>query len=374
MNMPKMDGVGLGKRIRENKAYDNIKLVMMTSMAGSGNITRLKDLGFSAYFPKPATTSDLFHALKVLDVSEKTLQELDGLNSKNNSLKITTTAYFNNARILLVEDNIVNQEVALGVLEEFGLRVDVASDGMKAIEALEAVAVEDDYKLILMDCQMPKMDGYEATKVIRKNQSLEASCRIPIVAMTANALKGNREKCLDSGMDDYLSKPIDAYELEEKIRYWLFAERPKNHPHNRSKKVDARIERVKLNKSQEELLNGDKIELDLVWDKVSLMKRIKGNRKLALKLIELYVTELPSIIQKIQTSIDLNEISILKDLAHQLKGASLNLGATGVTAALKKLEVAVREENLEEIDSSFAQVKECSNVFLERINSKENLL
>lgn len=123
-------------------------------------------------------------------------------------------------RVLLVEDNLINQEVALFLLEELGVRADLAENGEEALERLLAAA-DDAYQLIFMDCQMPKMDGYEATRRIRKDGSLEAYHNCPIIAMTANAMKGDKEHCLETGMSDYMTKPVDPDELSRKLKKWL---------------------------------------------------------------------------------------------------------------------------------------------------------
>ncbi|MEE8059632.1 MAG: response regulator [Pseudomonadales bacterium] len=124
-------------------------------------------------------------------------------------------------RILLVEDNFINQEVARGILEDLNITVDIAGDGLEAIALLKTMSHEAPYQLVLMDCQMPEMDGYEATHSVRQGRAGEASQDIPIIAMTANAMKGDKEKCLAAGMNDYLSKPIDPDELEAMINQWL---------------------------------------------------------------------------------------------------------------------------------------------------------
>ena len=119
------------------------------------------------------------------------------------------------ARVLLVEDNKVNQLVARGLLSKLGLSVDVAGDGVEALERLSA----EEYDLVFMDCQMPRMDGFEATRRIRSDASLPQ--QVPIVAMTANAMEGDRQRCLDVGMDDYIAKPVDVNRLYQAVEHWL---------------------------------------------------------------------------------------------------------------------------------------------------------
>lgn len=133
-----------------------------------------------------------------------------------------------NVRLLLVEDNQINQIVVVDLLEDVGLDCDVAGNGVEAINSMNSSPQEAPYDLIMMDCQMPEMDGFEATRSIRQGGAGERYESIPIIAMTANAMKGDEEKCRDVGMDDYISKPIDATVLENRLRYWLIEYRQSN--------------------------------------------------------------------------------------------------------------------------------------------------
>jgi len=214
-------------------------------MSDRGDAAFFADLGFDAYFPKPTTTSDLFDALAVVVdgsdalhqasplVTHHYLQSLDGRHSPDTPASIpeqctpsNTLPWPTNTRLLLVEDNRINQQVALGVLEDIGLTADVAANGLEALEALKSAPEEHPYTLILMDCQMPEMDGYIASQSIRSGNTGSQNQSIPIIAMTANAMKGDKEKCLEAGMSDYLTKPIDPYALEDMMKKWASADSP----------------------------------------------------------------------------------------------------------------------------------------------------
>jgi len=226
MQMPGMDGLELGKAIRAKVEYQSIKLIMMTSMARRGDAKLFAEVGFDAYFPKPTTTSDLFDALSIVLVGGETLEQASPLITHHylksvKELSLSQMSWPEQTRLLLVEDNYINQTVALNILERSGLNCDIANNGLEALEALQQAQNEDFYHLIMMDCQMPEMDGYQATANIRDGAAGDIYKDIPIVAMTANAMKGDREKCLQAGMDDYLSKPINANELIEKLQHWL---------------------------------------------------------------------------------------------------------------------------------------------------------
>jgi PAS domain S-box-containing protein len=248
MQMPYRDGAQLGRDIRANDKLKDMRMVMMTSMSGRGDAKYFADLGFDAYFPKPATTSDLFDALAVVLAGGEVLENAQPLvtrhyvrslehpqddtpivaapdSMQNGSVEeqLQPQAWPAETRLLLVEDNYINQAVATALLEGMGLACDVAGNGVEAIAALRNAPEESPYHLILMDCQMPEMDGYDATRAIRKGKSGDEYRSINIVAMTANAMKGDREKCLEAGMDDYLTKPIDKDELEKMLSKWLMS-------------------------------------------------------------------------------------------------------------------------------------------------------
>ncbi|OHU94615.1 hybrid sensor histidine kinase/response regulator [Pseudoalteromonas byunsanensis] len=226
MQMPQMDGIALGKMIREHAAYDTMQLVMMTPMGFRWKVEHFAKLGFATYFPKPFTTSDLITALAALN-SDKRIKNsamtryIKGGKSSPQT-DDDTNKWDESIRILLAEDNQVNQIVATSMLKKIGLKiVDIAADGKEVLSLLEQRQEEDRYTLLLMDCQMPELDGYETTKLIRSGEAGEYYANITIIAMTANAMVGDRTKCLEAGMDDYIAKPIVQNVLVEKLLQWL---------------------------------------------------------------------------------------------------------------------------------------------------------
>jgi CheY-like chemotaxis protein len=173
----------------------------------------MKEIGFEVYLTRPIERADLRTCLATIlgrnqEVGDTQNQRLVTRHSVNEDRK-------SRVRFLLAEDNAVNQKVAMKILNNLGYRGDAVSNGREAVEALRRVP----YDFVLMDCQMPEMDGYEATQEIRRQES-EAT-RVPIIAMTAHAMKGDREKCLAAGMDDYITKPIRPQILAEVIERWL---------------------------------------------------------------------------------------------------------------------------------------------------------
>ena len=215
MQMPVMDGATLGERIKGDPRLNPTRLVMLTSAGKRGDASRLKAIGFSAYLNKPVKKSHLYDCLV-------TVLGIPATPSKERATPIITRYGLEEAkkkrvRILVAEDNVVNQKVALRILQKLGYRADAVADGREAVVALETIP----YDLVLMDVQMPQMDGFEATGVIRDPASRVRNHRIPVIAMTAHAMKGDREKCLEAGMDDYVSKPVTALALNEILEKYL---------------------------------------------------------------------------------------------------------------------------------------------------------
>ncbi|MCD6364281.1 MAG: response regulator, partial [Planctomycetes bacterium] len=210
--MPGMDGRSLGKKIKADPQLRETILVMQTSAGRRGDVKRLREAGFAAYLVKPIKQSQLLDCLRT--VTGKSASPRRGPSEAVVTRHSIAEDRGRRVRILLAEDNIINQKVALRVLDaKLGYRADAVANGMEVIESLS----RRDYDLVLMDCQMPEMDGYEATRMIRDPGTPVRNHDIPIIAMTANAMKGDREKCLAAGMDDYVAKPLDPRILAEAI-------------------------------------------------------------------------------------------------------------------------------------------------------------
>jgi PAS domain S-box-containing protein len=214
--MTGMDGIEFARRVRADAACAAVKIIMLTSWGQRGQARLAKEAGIQGYLSKPVRQTQLLECIV----------EVSGDNAGAEVELVTRHSLAENKlrrrlHVLLTEDNSVNQKVATKMLERIGCRVDIAGNGL---EALEAVA-RTQYNLILMDCQMPEMDGYEASREIRRMQ-LRDNVRTPIVAMTANAMKGDRELCLAAGMDDYLSKPVKPHALQAIIEKWAHSSGP----------------------------------------------------------------------------------------------------------------------------------------------------
>jgi signal transduction histidine kinase/CheY-like chemotaxis protein/HAMP domain-containing protein len=223
-DMPNMNGNELAKTIRQDTRLNKVPLVMMTSIRphhGEGKAF-FNDLGVLTSFPKPATLSDLVNATNSAfgTAHDESTADIDTAPIPQKSELSSTPP-----RVLIVDDIIINQLIGSSLLEEFGYIADVVANGIEALDALnkppDSTSENSTYQLILMDCQMPEMDGYEATRQIRADACGPEYAKIPIIAMTANAMKGDEEKCLEAGMDDYITKPVDPNILMAKLNLWI---------------------------------------------------------------------------------------------------------------------------------------------------------
>ena len=213
--MPGVDGETLGAMIREDSTLGGAALVVMTSAGTRGDAVRLEKAGFAAYLTKPVKQSQLHDCLVTV------LNRDIGVDAPAAARIITRHSLTDQAksrvRLLLAEDNPINQKVALAMVEKLGYRADTVTNGLEALAALASRS----YDLVLMDVQMPEMDGLEATAQVRDPRSAVRSHDIPIIALTAAAMKGDRERCLAAGMNDYLTKPLRPDELSRMIERWI---------------------------------------------------------------------------------------------------------------------------------------------------------
>ena len=211
MKMPEMDGLDLARAIKEDASLAGVRLVLLTSFGQRGQGAEASRIGISAYLTKPVDEVDLYDGL-VEVMGEGRSARAPHLVTRHSLRELRPPVA---AQVLVAEDNEVNQKVAVRILEKLGYRVEVADDGREALEACARTR----YDAVLMDGQMPGMDGFEATRRIREREA--GGRRLPIIAMTASAMKGDREKCLEAGMDDYVSKPVTPEDLERVLRRWV---------------------------------------------------------------------------------------------------------------------------------------------------------
>ncbi len=393
MQMPDMDGAELGSFFKSDKRFEKMKLIMMTSMNKRGDAKFFAEHGFSAYFPKPISCSDVYDALAIVLsegeglsqakplVTHHYLNSLRNKNSKHslsyeNILQQKKVKWPQELKILLVEDNHVNQEVAKGILREFSLTINIAGNGEEALQTLKNSDSHTPYTLILMDCQMPIMDGYTATKKIRNGEAGEHYKDIVIVSMTANAMKGDKENCIAAGMDQYVAKPVDPAALFDVISRY-FEPYPLD-----SSNLDENIVTDELHDVEPELSSSqddfDQNEI-LVWDKNSLLKRVLGKESLVQKMIELFLSDAPQQVRKISHAIENSFIEEVAQSAHAIKGVAANISAIKVQQTASIIEEKARKgdkteliELLEELKKQFIVLEKKLTEAINEREEKEN--
>jgi len=227
-------------------------------------------------------------------------------------------------RLLLVEDNPTNQEVALGLLRRLGFRqVEVVSDGRQALEALE----RSDFDLVLMDCQLPELDGYQCTRLIRQPDTRVRNHWIPVIAMTAHAMPGDREKCLASGMNDYLAKPVQTGAMKAALEKWLEVSGPAPPPPGMAP------EPVRP-------------EAAPAFDEADLLERVMGDRELARRVVRVFLAEAPRQLAALAEAVERADAARAVLAAHSLKGAAASAGGALVSAMARRLEFLGRAGDL----------------------------
>ncbi|MGG6263496.1 MULTISPECIES: GAF domain-containing protein [unclassified Leptolyngbya] len=330
MQMPEVDGETLGSQIKSDPDLASTKLIMMTSVHRWGGAKRMAELGFSAYLIKPVKQS------RLLDCIMSTMSPTEPTKSTITPVQTVSNPANSKLKILLVEDNIVNQKVTLNQLKHLGYTADVAANGKEAIEMLDQIP----YNLVLMDCQMPILDGYAATRAIREQQSQRQSV---IIALTANAMLEDRERCLAAGMDDYLSKPISKEKLSEKLTYWS------------------------------ELLEQQAVkqQMNLAIDWKHLHQISDGNTDFERELLQIFWEDTQQHLSSAKTALESgNAISISRS-AHHIKGSSANVGLYEMQAIASTLEQQALKDDLSQAAILISQLVEMLDKLKQFLNAEQ---
>ena len=334
MQMPEMDGFTLASAIKNDPAISSTRLLVLTSLGQRGECELLARAGIARCLTKPVKQSQLFDTLAMIMADES------GLTTTASKATVMEKTHQHQAsnrtmRILLAEDNPVNQAVALSQLRKLGYQVDAATNGVEVLEALKRFP----YPIVLMDCQMPELDGYEATAEIRRREA-GLSTRTVIIAMTAHALEGEREKCLSVGMDDYLSKPVRVSELAAMLEHW-------SAPRNREEKSVATSGSKQI---------GEVFDLAVLE---SLAELQEGNSPdLINELIELYLNDTTRVLAELRTALIDEDAGALRRGLHSLKGSSFNLGVRRMSALCAELEQHLDNKVDGELGISLGQLEE----------------
>ena len=320
MQMPEMDGRETLRAIKHDPEIKHVAVVILTSIGERGDAAQLQALGCAGYLMKPVKQSQLFDTIITVLSRQKA-------GTKEKPISIVTRHTIaeqkrRRVRILLAEDNPMNQKLAVALLKKTGYWVDAVENGRMAIEALNHTA----YHLILMDVQMPEMNGFDATKAIREKEGDQK--HTPIVAMTAYAMKGDQERCLQAGMDDYISKPIEPQELLDAIEKWTKSfDCVKAPPQPGKSKKDAQIKKIPIH-----------LEIALL--------RFDGDKEFFKEMLQEFLNYAPEQLQILDEAINKGDVKAVEREAHSLKGAAGNLGAKDIANLSLKLELSGRTGDL----------------------------
>ncbi|MBF0204534.1 MAG: response regulator [Desulfamplus sp.] len=370
--MPEIDGIETSKRIKDNPDMAHLPLIIMITAFGRDQVVKQAEkAGIKAFLMKPVNVSLMFNTIMEVFGRESNYNLKDsGENSfapkiqysgqhtdivQNNVL--SKMAMIKGARVLLVEDNILNQQVATEILIETSVVVEIANNGKEAVDAInqkESAINQKQYDLVFMDIQMPVMGGYEATKIIRQNPKFDD---LPIVAMTAHAMTGAREECISSGMNDYVSKPIDPDEVYKVLVKWIkptiretenkliasvkLSEPTKPEEAQSSREVKSKyVEPLGVVKPPELVdLPDDLVGIDIQ----SALKRLRGNRRLLKDILIEFGQKYGSMTQDIKSEIEKGDFTTAERMAHTVKGLAGTISADELYKVAAQLEKAIRE-------------------------------
>lgn len=310
--MPEMDGFAVAEQIGRTPELGGTTIMMLTSSGQPGDAARCREVGVAAYLTKPVSQSDLLNAIGRVLSTSKPVEALSQLVTRH-SLREGQLPL----RILLAEDSAINQMLAVRLLEKRGHTVAVATNGKEALKALD----EAEFDLVLMDVQMPEMSGFEATEAIREKERITGH-HMPIIAMTAHAMKGDRERCLNSGMDGYVAKPIRPDELFEAIALLVpaWAAPQGTHPGPGSRNP--------------------------MLDRSALVSQFDGDVELLQRIVEMFLEDAETLLSGVRDSIERGDSHGLENAAHKLKGSVANFHASTVVDAAFRLETMGHEGDL----------------------------
>jgi len=341
-HLPTLDGSALIQRIRREKAFDTLACILLASPP-LPNPDELQQVGAVACLAKPVRMTSLKEALRTAfgkssaPATQTTSQNLPrapltalGNTSQAEAAQLTQETLQDNRpkTVLLVEDNVINQQVARRMLEVLGYQVRVATSGREAIEQVRSQTPD----VILMDCQLPEMDGFTATRHIREQERTQGH-RVPIIALTANALAGERERCLSAGMDDYLAKPFKIKDLEEVMRRVLEGAAPSQQTVS-AKPTPPTKETLVENDNRKPTL----LDIEVFRIGTGITTESQSARQLARQIVTTFQSDVAAQLQKLSVAIERQDAKTVRTIAHRLYGSAAQLGACQLAHVLKHLE------------------------------------
>jgi len=330
LGLPGMDALELARTIRARADIARLRLVMLTHR--QVDMQNARDAGIDACLAKPVRQTVLYECL----VNVMACQPQEAVAPRDVREPVNTAPAGIRGNILLVEDNLINQQVALGILQIQGYSVTVVNNGREALDAHAQGA----FDLILMDCHMPEMDGFEATREIRGRERSSIGKRVPIIALTANAMAQDREECLNTGMDDHLSKPFSMQTMQDMLDRWM--------PQAASTRSEAAAELAARGPAKAAAALDRR-----VLDQLSTL--LKPER--LARAINFYLVESPKLIQKLKQAAAANDAPEIVRSAHSLKSSSANLGASVLSRYCEDIEASARRADAEEACKLFAKIE-----------------
>jgi CheY-like chemotaxis protein/HPt (histidine-containing phosphotransfer) domain-containing protein len=341
-DLPDMDCETFVRELRSDPRCAATKVVLLTPIISQGDAEHfITTLDIQGHLCKPVRYSKLYAALMSV-LSAGVCRR--GEDQAGHPEVLAEAAWKLGIKILLAEDNPINQKVALGCLRKLGYEAEVVNNGREAIERLE----QEMFDLLLVDVQMPEMDGFETTRIIRDKSSKVLDHRIPIIAMTAHALVGDRERCLEAGMDDYVAKPIRPEELQAAIgRQTKRVRSLRGGSARKSVQVQATSSRT--------LGSGAEKRQVLDWDE--LVDRLAGDMELAWEILREFVTELPSRIKEMETALKQGDMENMKRAAHTLKGSAANVSAKALSHCALEVEHAAKDGDVERAETGLKVIQ-----------------
>ena len=357
MHMPDMDGLDVAKNVQQDSRFDNLRMIMLTSVGYRGHASKAQQRGIDAYLTKPVRQTEL-HATFVKVLGK---QGRDGTRTIISKYDIYESTPQFDLKVLLAEDNPTNQEVALAMLRNFGCSVDVVENGRQALNTL----AERPYNLVLMDCQMPELDGYDTTAEIRRLESEEENgTRQLIVALTAHALAGDREKCLAAGMDGYMSKPFRQDQMQNMLLQFCRDNMVHKEPSLGQAPPKTPTEYGESNgKTPEEASVESDSPIDFSVLKELEVLQEEGQPDVIGKIVKAYIDGSATLLSSLQENKEMVELQELQRISHTLKSSSANVGALSLAEMCRRLELECksgREDNselIEQIIAEYAEVK-----------------
>jgi two-component system, sensor histidine kinase and response regulator len=341
-NLPDMDGFELAEKLRRRDLRRASRLLLLTPLGRPVGDARWRDAGFADCLTFPLRRTLLRESVaRALGLSTPGSSCRSGASAKASSQAVLPNG---SARILVAEDNFTNQEFVLSLLRKFSYRAEVVGNGAEAVDAIRNKA----YDLVLMDCQMPIMDGYEAVRQIRKLSEAVSNPQLPIIALTAHALDGEREKCLRAGMNDYLSKPIQPQLLSAMLARWLPAGGSTAATACVAKTIPAKPPQIPQTDPRTRVAFNEEV----------MLNRLLGDRQMARTILRGFVGDMPKRIEQLKMRIEANDALAAQQLAHAIKGASATIAAEALSARAAEIEESTKSGQVQPAAATYSLVTE----------------